>query len=344
MSRRPCPRLAGVAIGAALLTIAHSGDASAQGLKLLGYADVEWSLEQTGDADNAWHNHFDNHHFNLIGVGWITDNLLATAEVEYEHSGEELGFEYGFLAYTGFRGIRIAGGKFLIPFGRFNKDLHPTWINKLPAHPLPYDQIFPEGYSDAGLWVSGGLPIGSGSRFIYDAYVVNGLAGEPDEEVWEELKGNNLEGDAGSMKSVGARLGIELAQGLGIGASGYTGKYAEDLRISFLGGDIDYHWRELELRGEAVYGMQDRTTGDVSRFGFYLQGAYLLSSVSPTLANFEPAIRWSRVDFSDEDFDLYDVGLGLNFYVAASSSIRAFWFFVQGSDNDRLVTQWNIAF
>lgn len=344
MYRRPCSRLAGVVVAAVLLTIASSGDGRAQGLKIVGYADVEWSLQQTGDPDDQWHHYFDNHHFNLIGVGWITDNLMAAAEVEYEHSGEEIALEYGFLAYTGIRGIRIAGGKFLVPFNRFNKDLHPTWISKVPGRPLPYDELFPSGYSDAGLWVSGGVPIGGGSRVVYDAYAVNGLAGAEDEVNWRDLRDNNLEGDEGDTKALGARLGLELAQGLGIGASGYTGKYADDLRLTFLGADADYHWRELELRGELVYGMQDRTTGDVKRVGFYAQGAYMLSGVSQALANFEPTVRWSMIDFSDEDFNLNDLAVGLNYYVSASSSVRAFWFFVEGSDNDRLVTQWNVVF
>ncbi len=345
MSRRPCSRLVGVIAVAVLMAIASSDDARAQGLKVVGYADVEWTMQQTGDPTDEWHHFFDNHHFNLVAVGWIIDDLLAAAEVEYEHAGEEIILEYGFLAYTGIRNVRIVGGKFIVPFNRFNRDLHPSWINKVPGRPQPYDDVFPATYSDVGLMVSGGAPIGGGSRIVYDAYAVNGLAGDPDEDDWRALRGNDRDRPLDDNKALGGRLGLEMAQGLGIGASAYTGKYADDLRITFLGGDVDYRWRELELRGELVYAMQDRTTADIDRLGAYAQAAYLLSGVSETLARFEPVVRWSLLDRSDENLgDDQDLGIGLNYYLSASSSVRAFWFFVEGSQNDRLVTQWNIVF
>jgi hypothetical protein len=337
-------RLASVVTLGGLLVIIHAGDLRAQGLKVVGYADLEWSLEQTGDPADEWHHFFDNHHFNIVAVGWIMDDLVATAEVEYEHAGEEIALEYGFLAYSGIRYLRIAGGKFLIPFNRFNKDLHPTWISKVPGRPLPYDDIFPVGYSDVGLWVSGGAPVGGGSRVVYDAYVVNGLACEEDEADFRECRDNDRDGPLDDNKALGGRLGLELAQGLGLGGSAYSGGYAEGLDFTFLGADADYHIRGLELRGEFVYAKQDRTTGEVDRLGFYLQGAYLLSDLLARAPNFEPVLRWSSVDFKDEDTSTQDLAVGLNYYISASSSVRAAWFFVEGSKNDRLVTQWNIAF
>jgi hypothetical protein len=265
-----------VAIGALVLST-QSGELRAQGLKVLGYADLEWSLEQTGDPENEWYHFFDNHHFNIVGVGWIMDDLVAAVEVEYEHAGEEIALEYGYLAYSGIRYLRIAGGKFLIPFNRFNKDLHPTWISKVPGRPLPYNNIFPASYSDVGLWISGGAPVGGGSRVVYDAYVVNGLACEEDETDFRDCRDNDRDRPTDNNKALGGRLGLELAQGLGLGASAYTGGYAEGLDITFLGVDGDYHLRGLELRGEFVFAKQDRTTatGEVDRLGFYLQGAYI---------------------------------------------------------------------
>ncbi len=71
---------------------------------------------------------FDNHHFNLILIGDLVKDLFVAGEVEYEHAGEEIALEYAYFGYTGIKNLRILAGKFIVPFGRFNKDLHPTVI------------------------------------------------------------------------------------------------------------------------------------------------------------------------------------------------------------------------
>ncbi len=99
-------------------------DLHAQGMVVTGYGDIEWTYAD-GGAD-GWHNAFDNHHLNVILLGSITDDVLGGAEAEYEHAGDEIGLEYAYVGHAGFKNIRLMGGKFLIPFNRFNEDLHPT--------------------------------------------------------------------------------------------------------------------------------------------------------------------------------------------------------------------------
>lgn len=360
--------------------VAVSGDLHAQGLKVVGYGDIEWSLERSeGDPDDPdddeYHNFFDNHHFNLILVGWVIEDLQVGGEVEYEHAGDEIALEYAYLAYTGVRNLRLVGGKFIVPFNRWNKDLHPTWISKVPGRPQVYNNVFPSTYSDVGVWVSGAAPVAEGARVTWDAYVVNGLQGDPDALSFRGLR-DNPEDEGDNNKAIGGRLGFELPQGLGVGGSFYTGKYAEDpdtednLNVRFFGADIDYRWRSLELRGEFVNAEQDLSDafkagtglGDASRYGFYAQASYLLSEVEGPLSNLEPVVRFSSISFDEEELgradqtlDAQDLGIGFSYYIGASSAVRLAYFFnvendVFGAsgtanlDNNRLIGQFTVAF
>ncbi|MFQ5890317.1 MAG: hypothetical protein ACE5JR_09735 [Gemmatimonadota bacterium] len=343
--------LAGV-LAAGMLTLPGSAhELRAQGLKVTGYGDLEWTLQRQDDPEDKYHNFFDNHHINLILLGWIVDDVTVGAEVEYEHAGEEIALEYGYLAYTGIRNLRLAAGKFIIPFNRWNKDLHPTWVSKMPGRPLVYSNVFPSTYSDVGVWATGGLSIGIGNRFTYDLYVVNGLEGDPDASSFRGLRGNDREKQfKDDNKAVGGRLGVELASGLGLGFSGYTGEYAPDLQMSFVGGDIDYRLEELELRAEVVHARQDLTTGDTNeRTGFYAQAAYGLGAVSEGLANLEPVVRFSWVNFEGDASDTSELGVGFSYYLSASASVRFAWFFNMEQEafekkNDKLMSQFNVVF
>jgi hypothetical protein len=188
MGRKPLFSLVvGAALGIALVTAPQP--VFGQGLMVTGYADIEFTVAGVGSGDEELF--FDNHHFNLIFMGSLIKNVFAAAEVEYEHAGEEIALEYGYISYTGFKNLRIMGGKFIVPFGRFNKDLHPTWINKIPGRPHGFRNVFPQTYSDVGLWVSGGVPVGrSGARVVYDAWVVNGLMGADSGDI-RGMRGND---------------------------------------------------------------------------------------------------------------------------------------------------------
>jgi len=112
--------------------------------------------------------------------------------VEYEHAGEEIALEYGYIGYTGIRDVRILAGKFIVPFGRFNKDLHPTPINKVPFRPHGFAQILPQTYNDIGLWVNVAKAIDEDNRFVVDGFIVNGLLGDDGANI-RNLRDNYLE-------------------------------------------------------------------------------------------------------------------------------------------------------
>lgn len=337
-------------VAAALLELGTASGARAQGLILTGYADLEAVAEDLGSGDAKAF--FDNHHFNLIAIGNIIGDLFGGAEVEIEHGGAEIALEYGFLMYTGIPHARVTAGKFIVPFGRFNKDLHPSWISKVPGRPEGFSRVLPATYSDVGVLVSGGIPLGVGTldRVTYDVFVLNGLQGDPG----ADIRGMRPEGEPGDeendAKSVGGRLGLVLGNGLDFAGSVYRGKYnqEEGLYLTFVGADAAYYRNGFELRGEWVTALQDVVGDDeLTKTGFYVQGSYLVQD------RVEPTVRFSWQNFpaaQELTRDLWRVEVGGSYYVSPSSSVR-FYYRHNGErkadpepENDSVIAQFNIVF
>jgi hypothetical protein len=322
----------------------------AQGFTVAGYADFEAVVEEIGSDDKEFY--FDNHHFNLVLVGTVTENLFAAFEVEYEHAGEEIAMEYGYFGYTGFDDIRILAGKFIVPFGRFNKDLHPTTINKIPGRPHGFTDILPQTYNDVGLWITGAKAIGQDNRFVFDVFAVNGLLGEDGDGI-RSLRDNDREEASFGRdddKALGGRLGLEFPfKGFDVGASIYNGKYAEsasdeNLRLNLFGVDASYQRAGLVVRGEIVSANQEVTGDDLGKTGGYLQASYLESS-----GKVEPVVRYSRRDMPGQSSDANRLAVGVSFYVSPSSSVRLAYY-LNGeksgfeTDDNAFVAQFNVIF
>jgi hypothetical protein len=344
-------RGAGVTTLVALMAVAFAGDLRAQGMMVTGYADFEaqWT-NLGGDSDSQFF--FDNHHFNLVFLGNIIGDLFAAGEVEYEHAGEEIALEYAYFGYAGIRNFRILAGKFIIPFGRFNKDLHPSWINKMTDRPHGFRDIFPQTYSDVGLWLTGAFPLSAagGSRLTYDIFGVNGLMGEDGGGI-RGFRGNDRERQTNGRdknKAVGGRLGLEFGpQGFDIGASVYTGNYSDDndvdLNLTFFGADAAWRKSGFEIRAEFVTADQKATAEDLRKTGGYAQAAYLIKS------RWEPVLRFSARNMPGESEDQNRLSFGLNFYVSAASAVRAVYHVNSEksgfeTDNNSFVLAWTISF
>jgi len=321
-----------------------------------GYADFEaYGLLGEDDAgDSTSDIYFDNHHFNLIGLGSIYGDLFVASEVEYEHSGDEINLEYGYIGYTGFKDLRIMAGKFIVPFGRFNKDLHASWINKMVDRPYGFERILPQTYSDAGIWVSGARAMNDGSRITYDVFVINGLMGDDGADI-RGMRGNGREkqadGEIDSNKALGGRLGIDVApKGFDFGASVYSGNYSnsdtETLNLLLLGVDAAYRNSGLEARAEFIKATQEVSAGaDLDKTGGYVQLAYRLPS------NFEPVARYSMRDFpGDSKRDNSRLSFGLNYYISPASSVRLNYHINQEAHSEfektdnKVVLQFNVNF
>jgi len=294
-----------------------------QGLLLTGYADFELAADNIGSKDGA-DVRFDNHHFNLIAIGQIYGNLFAAGEVEYEHSGSEVALEYGYIGYTGLKNLRIMAGKFIVPFGRFQRDIHATWINKMIDRPLGFKDIVPQTYSDAGIWLSGVLPMQNGARVTYDLFAVNGLMGADSSGIRgmrNIIDDSYPGGGTDSNKAIGGRIGLELApQGFDLGASLYSGNYsndpAKDLNLTMFGFDAAFRKNGFEVRGEMVSADQTVSDGSFKKTGGYAQASYLING------KFEPAVRFSTRNMPGENKDNSRFSMGLSYYISAAAAFR----------------------
>jgi hypothetical protein len=105
----------------------------------------------------------------------------AELEISIDENGEtETLLEYADVHYFFNDNTTITAGKFLLPFGQFGPNLHPSWINKLPTMPGVYGHhstslltpLLPI-MSDTGLNIRNSFNLGEGKLFT-DFYVVSG--------------------------------------------------------------------------------------------------------------------------------------------------------------------------
>ena len=122
----------------------------------------------------------------------LNDQIHIEAEVELsiDDEGEtETELEYADLHYFVTDSSTITAGKFLLPFGQFGPNLHPSWINKLPSVPVVYGGHDGNGIaspllpvlSDIGVAFQKTFVFDNGSRLFFDAFVVNGPEGGHEE-------------------------------------------------------------------------------------------------------------------------------------------------------------------
>ncbi|MFQ5500441.1 MAG: hypothetical protein ACE5FH_12300, partial [Candidatus Zixiibacteriota bacterium] len=207
-----------------LLGVASTSNAGDGKFVFGGYFDVEYLYPQ----QSGKHSSFDMHHFNPIFLFQMQDNLLVSAELEFEHGGAEIVVEYAQIDYLWNDYITLTGGKFLVPFGAYNRRLHPTWIVKTPGRPYSNNQVVPTGWSETGLMASGAVGFGvNGGRVNYAAYVTNGLEGDIGGSMRSLRKGDHRE-KKNNNKAIGGRLGIVPVAGVEFGGSVYSVKYDTD--------------------------------------------------------------------------------------------------------------------
>lgn len=326
-----------------------------------GYTD--WTYIRTQSEDPAPSiGTFDLFHFNPIFLFQMDDKLLAEAEIEYEHGGDEIILEYAQIDYFLNDYITITGGKFLIPFGVFNSKLHPTWISKVPGRPLANDHVVPVDWSEAGVMASGGIQLSGYSKINYAVYVVNGLEGPEGEDIRDLRKEMDDQDAINNSKAVGARLGVVPNKETEIGVSAYTTKYdavePPRLKLNFFGVDAEFHPKEyFELRGE--FNQADQAVTDLSspdslgymvKRGYYLQAAVKLSPLEvDALNSVEVAVRFSGQNFGGEADDKWEVSPGVNYYVSNTGIIRLFYRFnlereLYKVDNNQAILQFAMGF
>ncbi len=244
-----------------------------------GYGDVTFMMQRGTPAS------FDAAHFNPILTARMGSRLTAEAEVEIEP--EELGVEYTILDIAISRSLTLRLGKFLVPFGRFNEVLHPSFRWNMVSKPLMMDEVVPTTWVDIGIQARGTVDLGGGNAVSYAAWVTNGLGGGEDfkdqPQVVKSLRDNY--DDNNSDKALGARLAFDLFRGQRfgsstIGFSAYTAAVndAASERLSLVGVDASLGLGDVTLRGEAVQSFLGTQGSPLELFerGVYTQVSYKL--------------------------------------------------------------------
>ncbi len=279
---------------------------------------------------------------NPIFLYRLSDRLLFEGELELKLEDTETSadIEYAQADYLLNDYVTLTAGKFLLPFGEFIERLHPTWINKLVTHPLPFREGDEGGllaFTNVGVQARGAVPLGYGDGAFgeYAVYVTNGprFASTARGALMDN---NNTDQNRG--KGYGARIGIEplpFDYGLGrlrLGASAFDGKWDENGKLWFTawGFDSVYQNGLFDLRGEYLQLHRNMPTGmpDDRREGWYIQAAYRLAQVAiPYLDRTELVVRYSGQNQNaltpadiEEGFlrKPRQVALGLDYWIAPS--------------------------
>lgn len=235
---------------------------------------------------------FDLSHFNPIIGARIAEIWRAELEIEFEHAST-LRVEYAFIEVTPFSSFSVRAGRLLMPIGRFNTELHPSFRWKQISRPAMFRDVVPGVWGEIGLAVMGTLRPSSLAELSYEAGVYNGLGyregfdGTTQLEPFRAMRDNVL--DNNTDKAFAGRLGARLLPGraLGevtVGLSGYTGAVdpANLQRLSLVDFDVSVKLNKLVVRGEIAqtfFGVGS-TNASLFQRGLYLEAYVDLGRLS----------------------------------------------------------------
>jgi len=273
--------------------------------------------------------------------------------------------EYADIHYFLNNNTTISIGKFLLPFGAFSQNVHPSWVNKLPTMPGIYGHgstniLRPliSVIADTGVNVSNVFTVGTGKLFT-DFYVISGPREEtvgsttdingPGPEVAFEVK----KGDNNGKSAYGGRIAYAFLPALEVGYSYYTGAYNADGSLNYTMTNFDVNWVAPygDLRGEymttTTQGLieADNSIHNFKRDGWYLQGTWQARQLGIDWLNpVEFVLRHSKIT-KIEGGDITTAGI--DYWLEPSAVIK---FAVEktkldnGDTDNRLFTQIALGF
>lgn len=263
-----------------------------------GYGDLIYTQPTGDDADPGT---FDLTHFNPIIGARLGDRARTELELELEHGGSEIKVEYAFFDYEFVPGLSTRVGKFLVPIGRFNDVLHPSFRWPQITRPAMFRDVVPEVWSDVGAELFGDAELSSSTSIEWTVYAVNGLGGgklaaiAANDEPIRKLRDNVV--DQNADKGLGARFVLELFQDaehgeLAIALSGYTGALDPDGALRLTIADAALSSRLGPVHVEAEYA-QSFLGPDDDAFQAHTHGVYLQAGVP--VGPIEVIARWDQV-------------------------------------------------
>jgi len=305
-----------------------------------GYGDISYA-----DIDGV--NTNVESRFVPIFLFQLSEKLHIESELEFglnEEGEAETELEYADIHYFLNDNTIITAGKFLLPFGSFGPNIHPSWINKLPDMPAVYGHdgngmftpLLPV-LSDTGVSVRNVFQVGKG-KLMTDFYVVSGPKAHEEEpadpnapagaeEEFPEVEFETGVGDNNNDSAMGGRIAYGILPNFEVGYSFYNGAYDEEGKLDFSASAIDFSWNSTyaNIRGEIITTEADEETdtGEIEtlkRDGWYLQGSWRLQQLQQEALNpVELVARYSKIN-------KFEAGkrwtLGLNYWLEPSAVLK----------------------
>ncbi len=297
------------------------------GLSIGGYGENRIRTFHNTDDDDR-----DNVYDQLrvvLYVGYkFDDKWVLNSEVEYEHGGTEVAVEFLTVDYIWRDELAFRAGNLLVPMGFVNEIHEPNFFFGA-ERPEIERTILPSTWHENGAGVWGTLA----DRIEYRAYVINGFNAE--DFTSSGLRGGRQGGAEAIANDFAfvARVDVDVAPGLMLGGSVYTGQSGQEQTSDASGTDRDVpdaHTTIYELHaqykgyGASLRGLwteafvdeagrlsrvlaKDPTAAIANRMrGWYLEAAYDVMPffLESSRASLEPFFRFERYDTQREVADL----------------------------------------
>jgi hypothetical protein len=300
-------------------------------LAIAGYGDVGLIFQD--DMKDEDGNDIQNNvvaRFIPIFLFQMSEKIHIEAELEFSTTAEgetETTLEYANMHYFFNDNTIITAGKFLLPFGQFGANLHPSWINKGASNPGIYGGHGGNGsmagvtsiMGDTGINIANTWSLGDAGKIFTDFYSVSG----PRQEEGAHGGGVDMgakKGDNNDTFAFGGRIAYAFLPAYEIGFSYYSGDYSNDGDLNYTAYTVDFNWigSFASIRGE-IFGSTAGTEWeeevtlpdgseeheeflqDLDKSGFYVQGTWQARQLGVNWLNpVEFVLRYSQ---TESDFD-----------------------------------------
>jgi hypothetical protein len=197
-----------------------------QGLSIGGYGEVRLRTYHNTDDDDQ-DDVFDALRA-VLYVGYkFNENWVVNSEFEFEHAGDggggSVSVEFLTVDYLFREEVNARVGLLLIPMGFINEIHEPTFFFGA-ERPEVERQILPTTWRENGVGIFGRLA----DRIEYRAYVINGFEGSGFSS--SGLRGGRQKGSRALANDFAfvARADVDVAPGLVVGGSVYTGQSGQE--------------------------------------------------------------------------------------------------------------------
>ncbi len=368
--------IAAVAFAASTLSLslaAKAAESDRARFALGGYGDVKYETSELKNS-SAY-----SARFVPIFLFSLNEKMHVEAETEISINADgetEIELEYADLHYFLTDTTTLTAGKFLLPFGQFGPNIHPSWINRSPWTPGIYgshgssqamEALLPI-LSDVGVAVQQTFVLGGHQKIFIDLYSTNGPGLEAEEHQEEEPaaeEGGHVElpelafeatsGDNNKDKAFGGRVAYAMLPSIELGASYYSARYDDDETLDFTaqGVDLNLIGSHYLLRGEYIEtqtdGFEEEGETEIHTFkrdGWYLQGTLQAGKMFPSLAGTEFVLEYAETNKLAEASRWM---VGINYWLDARSVIKVAYDdtdLAEGEDEDdqRLTVQLSYGF